>query len=74
MFGRATIRLGIGPHSSFFVSFWATVCKTVRPMISDRIVCPCPVLSMTSVYYGHTVGWIKMPLGMEVGICPGHIV
>jgi len=19
-------------------------------------------------------GWIKMPLGMEVGLCPGHIV
>jgi len=36
--------------------FWATVCKTVRPMLSDR--CPvCPVcLSVTLVYGGHTVG------------------
>jgi len=67
MFGRATIRLGIGPHSSWIlllewrmtvdyrqctlscslstpldISFWATVCKTVRPMLSDRCL-SCPV-------------------------------
>jgi len=24
--------------------------------------------------YGQTVGWIKMPLGKEVGLGPGHIV
>ena len=28
----------------------------------------------TTVYCGHTAGWIKMPLGMEVGLGPGHIV
>jgi len=48
--------------------FWATVCKTVRPMLSDR----CPVcLSVTLVYCSQ--GWIKMQLGTEVGIGPGHI-
>ena len=26
------------------------------------------------VYCGQTVGWIKMPLGMELGLSPGHIV
>jgi len=26
------------------------------------------------VYCGQTVRWIKMPLGMEVGLGPGHIV
>ena len=26
------------------------------------------------VYCGHTAGWIKVTLGMEVGLCPGHIV
>ena len=26
------------------------------------------------VYYGQTAGWIKMPLRMEVGLDPGHIV
>ena len=41
MFGRATITLGIGPHSSF----WATVCKTVRPMLSVR----CPVCAVCAV-------------------------
>ena len=27
-----------------------------------------------SYSYGETVGWIKMPLGKEVGLGPGHIV
>jgi len=26
------------------------------------------------VYCGQTAGWIKMPLGMEVGLGPGYIV
>ena len=26
------------------------------------------------VYCGQTVGWIKMPLGMEVGLGPGHVL
>ena len=52
--------------------YWATVCKTVRPMLSDR----CPVLSVCNVgmYCGQTVGWIKMPLGTEVGLVPGDTV
>jgi len=32
------------------------------------------VLSVTLVYCGQTVGWIKMKLGTEVGLGPGHIV
>ena len=39
-------------------------------MLSDR----CPVPSVTLVYCGQTVGWIKMKLGMQVGLVPGHIV
>ena len=39
-------------------------------MLSDRFpVC----LSVTLVYCGQTVEWIEMKLGMEVGLCPGHI-
>ena len=38
--------------------FWATVGR----------------LSVTLVYCGQTVGLIKMKLGMEVGLIPGHIV
>ena len=51
--------------------FWATVCKTVRPMLSDRCL---SALSVTLVYCGQTVGWIKMKLGMEIGLGPSHIV
>jgi len=32
------------------------------------------VLSVTLVYHGQTVGWIRMPLGMDVGLDPGHTV
>jgi len=63
---------------TFVINFWATVCKTVRPMLSVGVVCPvCPVLSVLSVtfvHYGKTVGRIKMKLGMQVGLGPGHIV
>jgi len=49
--------------------FWATVCKTVRSMLSDCCL-SCPVclfcLSVTLVYCGQTVGWIKMKLGVQV--------
>ena len=58
------------------IDFWATVCKTVRPMLS---VCVClsvclSCLSVTFVHCGQTVGWIKMKLGMQVGLGPGYIV
>jgi len=56
------------------VTFWATVYKTVRRMLSDRCR-SCPVcLSVTLVYCGQMVGWIKMKLGVQVGLGPGHIV
>ena len=55
--------------------FLATVCKTVRPMLSDRWLSVClSCLSVTLVYCGQTVGRIKMKLGMQVGLVPGHIV
>jgi len=53
----------------FAFSFWATVCKTVRIMLSDRCL---SVLSVTLMYCGQTARWIKMKRGMEVG--PSHIV
>jgi len=47
-------------------------------MLCDRCLCvnlSClSVLSVTLVYCGQTVGWIKMKLGMVVGIRPGHVV
>jgi len=47
-------------------------CKTLRPILSDRCLSVCQ--SVTLVYCGQTAGWIKMPLGVEVGLGPGHIV
>ena len=40
------------------------------------VVCPVCLfsLSVTLMYCGQMVGWIKMSLGMEVGIVPGQIV
>jgi len=42
-------------------------------MLSDRCL-SCPVLFVTLVYCGQTVGRINMKLGTQVGIGPGHIV
>jgi len=54
----------------FSGSFWATVCKTVQAMLSDR----CPVLSVCDIGLLWPNGWMKMKLGMQVGLGPGHIV
>jgi len=44
-------------------------------MLLDRCpVCSDGMLSVTLVYCGQTVVWIKMKLGMQVGLSPGHIV
>ena len=68
-------------HVSMYISLyvcWATVYKAVCPVLSDR--CPVclsvclSVLSVTLVHCGQTVGRIKMKLGMQVGLGPGHIV
>jgi len=53
--------------------FWATVCKTVRPMLLSVVLSVCPVC-VTLVYCGQTVERIKMKLGTQVGLSPGHIV
>ena len=72
----ACVRFMFGKTS--LASSWATVCTTVRPMLSDRCLPVCPVLSVclsvTFVHCGQTVGRIKMKLGMQVGLGPGHIV
>jgi len=48
-----------------FVKRFALCCRTV-------VLSVC--LSVTLVYCDQTVGWIKMKLGMEVGLGPGHIL
>jgi len=64
----------VGGAPSRLVGFWATICKTVRPMLSVRCLSVLSVLSVTFVHCGQTVGRIKMKLGMQVGLGPGHIV
>jgi len=54
-------------------NFWATVCKTVRPAMRP-LSCLSVCLSVTLVYCGQTAGWVRMPLGTESGLGPGHIV
>jgi len=60
--------------SSKMMYFWATVYKTVRPMLWDRchVLSVCPVCDVGVLR--PTVGWIKTKLGPEVGLGPGHIV
>ena len=41
-------------------------------MLSDRCLSVCPVCDVGVLW--QTVGWIKMKLGMLVGLGPGHIV
>jgi len=55
-------------------TFWATVCKTVCGSTSPYAIRPLSVLSVTLVYCGQTTGWIKIKLGLRVGLGPGHIV
>ena len=45
------------------------------PYATEPLSCLC-CLSVTLVYCGQTVGWIKMPIGRptEVGLGPGDIV
>jgi len=43
-------------------------------MLSDHCLSCLSVLTVTLVYCGQTVGWIKLKLGMQVGLGPDHIV
>jgi len=53
----------------------------LRPFVKRFALCYRTVvlsvpsyLSVMLVYSGQTVGWIKMKLGVQVGLSPGHIV
>jgi len=52
------------------VKRFALCYRTVKRTVIACLSC----LSVTLVYCGQTVGWIRMPLGTEVGLGPGHIV
>jgi len=53
----------------FALCYQTVVCRSVCHVRYD-----CPVPSVTLVYSGQTVRWIKMKLGMQVGLGPGRIL
>ena len=66
----------------FKTLFKASVHVIGRPFVKQfalsyrSVVCPVCLsvcLSVTLVYCGQTVGWIKVKLGMQVGLGSGHI-
>ena len=55
-------------------NFWATVCKTMHPMLSDRCPACLSCLSVKLVYCGQTVGWMDQDETWHGGRPrPGHI-
>ena len=53
-----------------YFCFWATVCKTVRPICYQTVVClSCSVCNVGVLWLNGS-----NKLGMEVGLGPGHIV
>ena len=59
------------PSVFFFFVFWLPFAKQFALCYG---LLSCPVLSVTLVYCGQKVGCIKMKLGMQVRLGPGHIV
>jgi len=57
-----------------FAKRFALCCQTVVCLSVCLSVCLTVCLSITLVHCGQTVGWIKMPLGTEVGLGPGDFV
>jgi len=56
--------------------FWATVCKTVRPMLSDRCLSCLSVLSVCDIGVSWPNGWTDQDETWHagIGLGPGHIV
>ena len=50
MFGRATIRLGIGPHSSYELEMWANAQRDGRLAECRCALCSTPQ-SLADAYY-----------------------
>ena len=51
---------------------WATVTSNDSPYATGLLSC-LSVCNVGVLYCGQTVGWIRMPLGTEVGLGPGDI-
>ena len=72
--------LTIPPHFKCAVKYIWHLFHSIfgRPFVKRFALCyqsvVCPVLSVTFVHCGQTVGLIKTKLGTQVGLGPGHIV
>jgi len=62
----------VAPLLCLHIDFWQPFVKTVLPILSDQCLSVCLSVTFVFVYCGQTVGWIRMPLGTEIG--QGHIV
>ena len=49
-------------------------CVRWGPSYVQKKGTPTPTEFVAHVYCGQTAGYIKMPLGTEVDLCPGHTV
>jgi len=80
MFGRATITLGIGPHSSCYytaspVLYVDGVCRYWPSSVVCRWVCRSVMgLSVTLVSLAKTAEPIEMPFGLRTWVGPGNHV
>jgi len=61
---------GVFHQTVYSLRFCFSVTSKSLPCATVTLSC----LSVTLVYCGQMVGWIKMPLGTEVGLSPGDIV
>jgi len=74
-----TAHTDITRHSNPYPKQRVVLCRFFRDRLQNGSPCAIEdgclfVCLVTLVYCGQTVGWIKMPLGMEVGLGPGDIV
>jgi len=60
----------LSPEVYFVDPFLATITSNGFPYATGPLSC----LSVTLVHYGQTVGWIKISLGVEVGLDSGNLV
>ena len=64
----------VNTQPQFSATFWATFVKRRAPYTirTLSVLSVCPVCNVG--VFCQTVGWIKMKLGLQVGLGPGHIV
>jgi len=70
----STSGLGVGATRASFIAFFGRPLQVTVRRMTRTILSVLSILSVTLVYYGQTVEWIRIALGMEIGLGPGDIV